>query len=62
MKEIGAPGWTLTCDLSLRRGLLYTLSYRGFAFKTMSYDLSLVFVRIANALVCVFIYQYVTRC
>ncbi len=31
MKEIGAPGWTLTCDLSLRRGLLYTLSYRGFA-------------------------------
>ena len=28
-KESGAPNTNRTCDLSLRRGLLYPLSYRG---------------------------------
>ena len=34
---LGTPDTNRTCDLPLRRGLLYPLSYRGFYAKTVTY-------------------------
>ena len=44
---VGAPNTNRTCDLPLRRGLLYPLSYRGdariLAYIAIAYHVSVVY-------------------